>query len=64
LRAFSLPQDLQVELMFGAARFGEPAASASHSLGFHVAPRGSHSSHRLDKPCKCFNQRRILHTAR
>jgi hypothetical protein len=32
--AFSLPQDSQVELMFGAARFGEPALSASRSLDF------------------------------
>jgi hypothetical protein len=37
--AFSLPQDSQVELMFGAARFGEPALSASRGLGFHIAPR-------------------------
>jgi hypothetical protein len=34
LRAFSLPQDSQVELMFGAARFGEPASSASRGLRF------------------------------
>jgi hypothetical protein len=40
LAAFSLPQDSQVELMFGAVRFGEPALSASRSLGFHIAPRG------------------------
>jgi hypothetical protein len=28
LLAFSLPQDSPVQLMFGAARFGEPALSA------------------------------------
>jgi hypothetical protein len=31
LRAFSLPQDLSVQLMFGAARFGEPVLSVSRS---------------------------------
>lgn len=62
--AFSLPQDPQVQLMFGAARFGEPALSASRSLEFHIAPRGGHSQHCLDNPRKCFNQRRILDAAR
>jgi hypothetical protein len=62
--AFSLPQDSLVQLMFGAARFREPASSASRSLGFCAAPRGGHSSHRLDNRCKCFNQRRILDAAR
>jgi hypothetical protein len=32
--AIGLPQDSQVELMFGMARFGEPALSASRSLDF------------------------------
>jgi hypothetical protein len=40
--AFSLPQDSEVELMFGAARFGELALSVSRSLGFHIAPRRGH----------------------
>jgi hypothetical protein len=39
LRAFSLPHDPQGELMFGAARFGEPDLSASRGLGFHIALR-------------------------
>jgi hypothetical protein len=39
LRAFSLPQEPEVELMFGAAGFGEPALNASRGLGFHIAPR-------------------------
>ena len=60
LRAFSLPQDLQVELMFGAARFGELVLSASRGLGFHVAPRRRHSPQRLGTPHKCFNQQRIF----
>jgi hypothetical protein len=60
LAAFSLPQDSQVELMFGAARFGEPALSVSPSLGFHSAPRRGHSPLRLDMPRKCFNQQQIL----
>jgi hypothetical protein len=47
LRAFSLPQDSQVELMFGAARFGEPALSVSRSLGFYIVPRRGDSPHRL-----------------
>jgi hypothetical protein len=34
LAAFSLPQDSQVELMFGAACFCEPTLSASRSLDF------------------------------
>jgi hypothetical protein len=36
LRAFSLPHDLSVQLMFGAARFGEPVLSASRNLGFYI----------------------------
>jgi hypothetical protein len=50
--------------MFGAARFGEPALSASRGLGFHVASRGGHSPYRLGMPRKCFNQRRISYPAR
>jgi hypothetical protein len=46
LRAFSLSQDSQVELMFGAARFGEPPLRASRGLGFHIAPRRCRSRHR------------------
>jgi hypothetical protein len=64
LAAFSLPQDSQVELMFSAARFGEPALSASRGLGFHVAPRRGRLPHRLDNPRKCFNPHRILRPAR
>jgi hypothetical protein len=64
LRAFSLPQDLSVQLMFGAARFGEPVLSVSHSLGFYIVPRSGDSPHRLDTPVKCFNQRLILDATR
>jgi hypothetical protein len=64
LRAFSLPQDLSVQLMFGAARFGEPVLSVSHSLGFYIVPRRGDSPHRLDTPLKCFNQRMILDATR
>jgi hypothetical protein len=39
LDAFGLPQDSSAELMFGAARFGEPVLSASRGLGFYLAPR-------------------------
>jgi len=35
--AFSSPQDFRIALMFGAARFGEPALSGSRSVGFHIA---------------------------
>jgi hypothetical protein len=58
--ASSLPQDSPMQLMFSAARFGEPALSGSRSLGFHIAPRRGHSPHCLDMPCNCFNQFRIL----
>jgi hypothetical protein len=64
LLAFSLPQDLSVQLMFGAARFGEPVLSVSHSLGFYIVPRRGDSPHRLDTPLKCFNQRLILGATR
>src|SRR4051794_24101644 len=37
--AFSSPQELHIELMFGAARFGERALSALRGLNFHIAPR-------------------------
>jgi hypothetical protein len=62
LRAFSLPQDSPVQLMFGAARFGEPALSASRGLGFHIALRRRHSPQRLGTPRKCFNRHRIFDT--
>jgi hypothetical protein len=62
--AFSLPQDSPVQLMFDAACFGEPALSASRSLGFHIARCGGHSPRCLDNPRKCFNQLRILHQNR
>jgi hypothetical protein len=64
LRAFSLPQDLPVQLMFGAARFCEPVLTVSHSLGFYIVPRRGDSPHRLDTPLKCFNQRLILDATR
>jgi hypothetical protein len=64
LRAFSLPHDSPVQLLFGAARFGEPALSVSGSLGFYVVPRRGDSPHRLDTPFKCFNQRLILRATR
>jgi hypothetical protein len=63
-RAFSLPHDSRVQLMFGAARFGEPVLSVSRSLGFHIVPRRGDSPHRLDTPLKCFNQRLILGATR
>jgi hypothetical protein len=64
LRAFSLPQDSQVELMFGAARFGEPVLSASRGLGFRIALRRRHSALRLGNLRKCFNRHRIFDTTR
>jgi hypothetical protein len=64
LRAFSLPQDLQVELMFGAAPFGEPCSSSSRSLGFYIVPRRGDSLHRRDTPLKCFNQHLIFDATR
>jgi hypothetical protein len=64
LLAFSLPQDSRVELMFGAARFGEPVLSVSRSLGFYIVPRRDDSPHRLDTPLKCFNQRLIFDATR
>jgi hypothetical protein len=64
LCAFSLPQDSSVQLMFGAARFGEPALSASRGLRFHIAPRRRRSPQRLGTPNKCFNQHRIFDTTR
>jgi hypothetical protein len=60
LLAFSLPQHSHVELMFGAARFDEPALSVSHSLGFYMLPRRGDFPHRRGTPLKCFNQRLIL----
>jgi hypothetical protein len=64
LLAFSLPQDSQAELMFGAARFSEPASSASRSLGFHVTLRRRPWPYRLDTPRKCFNQHWIFDATR
>jgi hypothetical protein len=64
LVASSLPQDSLVQLMFGAAGFGESASSASRSLGFHIAPRRGRSPHRPDNPHKRFNQHRIFDPAR
>jgi hypothetical protein len=62
--AFSLPQDLVAQLMFGAAGFGEPPLSGSRGLGFHIAPRRPRSPRRLGTPRKCFNQHRIFDTTR
>jgi hypothetical protein len=64
LLAFSLPQDPQVELMFDAVRFGEPALSASRRLRFHVAPRRRRSQQHLGTPRKCFNRHRIFAASR
>jgi hypothetical protein len=64
LRAFSLPHDSRTQLMFGAARFGEPVLSFSRSLGFYIVPRRGDSPYRLDTPLKCFNQRLILDATR
>jgi hypothetical protein len=62
--AFSSPQDFRIELIFGAARFGEPALSGSRSVGFHIAPRRRGSPQRLGIPRKCFNQHRIFDATR
>jgi hypothetical protein len=64
LRAFSLPQDSRVELMFSAARFGEPALSAARRLRFHIVPRRRRLPQRLGTPHKCFNQHRIFDATR
>jgi hypothetical protein len=37
--AFGSPQDFHIALMFGAARFAEPALSGSRGVGFRFAPR-------------------------
>jgi hypothetical protein len=58
--AFSSPQDFHIELMFGAARFVEPALSCSGSVGFCIAPRRRRWLQRLGTPRKCFNQHRIF----
>jgi hypothetical protein len=58
--AFGSPQELHIALMFGAARFGEPALSGSGRVGFRVAPRRLRSLRRSGTPRKCFNQHRIL----
>jgi hypothetical protein len=41
--AASLPQDSHMQLMFGAARFDDPALSASCSFGFRGRQRGDHA---------------------
>jgi hypothetical protein len=64
LRAFSLPQDSSVQLMFGVARFGEPALSASRGLGFRTCRAEAVRRIALDTPRKCFNQHRIFETTR
>jgi hypothetical protein len=58
--AFSSPQEFHIELMFGAARFGEPGLSGSGSVGFRVAPRRRRWLQSLGTPRKCFNQHRIF----
>jgi hypothetical protein len=57
--ASSLPQDSPAQLMFGAARFGEPGLRSSRGFGFRIAPRGRYSLHRLGNLRKWFNPRRI-----
>jgi hypothetical protein len=64
LVAFSLPQDLGAQLMFGAARFGGLALSAARRLRFHIAPRRRRSPQRPGTPRKCFNQHRIFDSTR
>jgi hypothetical protein len=62
--AFSSPQDFHIELMFGAARFGEPALSGSRRVGFHFAPRRGRSLRRSGTRHKWFNQHRIFDATR
>jgi hypothetical protein len=62
--AFSSPQDFHIELMFGAARFGEPALSGSRRVGFHIAPRRPCSPRRSGTRHKCFNRQRIFDATR
>jgi hypothetical protein len=58
--AFGSPQDFHIALMFGAARFGEPALSGSGRVGFRIAPCRRRWLQRPGTPRKCFNQHRIL----
>jgi hypothetical protein len=62
--AFGSPQDFRIALMFGAARFGEPALSGSGSVGFRIAPRRRRWLQRLGTSRKCFNQHRIFDATR
>jgi hypothetical protein len=62
--AFGSPQDFHIALMFGAARFGEPALSGSGLVGFRIAPRRRRLSRRSGTRHKCFNQHRILDATR
>jgi hypothetical protein len=62
--AFSSPQELLIALMFGAARFGEPALSGSGRVRFRIAPRRRRWLQRLGTLRKCFNQHRILDATR
>jgi hypothetical protein len=64
LVAFSSPQDFHIALMFGAARFGEPALSGSRRVGFHFAPRRGRSLRRSGTRPKWFNQHRIFDPAK
>jgi hypothetical protein len=57
--AFGSPQDFHIALMFGAARFAEPALSGSGSAGFPIAPRRPRWPRRAGTRHKCFNQHRI-----
>jgi hypothetical protein len=62
--AFSLPHDLPVQLMSGAARFGEPATSVSRDLRFHIALRAVIRRIGPGMLRKCFNQQRIFGATR
>lgn len=62
--ASSLPQDSQVESVFAAARFDEPALSASRSFRFHIARRRNGSPQRLGTPHKWFNRQWIFDATR
>jgi hypothetical protein len=64
MHALSLPQDSHIELMFGAARFGEPALSGSRRWDFSsrradVVRRGARRTRH-----KCFNRHRIFDVTR
>jgi hypothetical protein len=55
--AFSLPQDSSLQLMFGAACYGEQALSASRGFEFCARPRGNRASAHMLR--KCLKQRGI-----